>query len=88
MVAECLDTDLPQDQARVASELMGQGAGEERGAPAGQPSDSGADQFSYTLDLTRGASSRTFSWSERDVPERARPLLATLGGMSKPSRGR
>ena len=91
LAAECTGADLPEDQAQVASDLIAAGqAGGERAkaepspAPCGGP---GVDQFTYTVRITRGARGRTFNWSEGTVPDSARPLLATLGGLSEPRRG-
>lgn len=85
MAADCLGADLPDDQAQVASDLLGEPNLE---APPTQLPGPGADQFTYTLLITQGTRSRTFSWSEGTVPDVARPLLATLGGLSAPSRVR
>ena len=93
LAAECAGADLPEDQAQVASDLIaapatgraGEGAkAEPSPAPYGGP---GVDQFTYTVRITRGARGRTFNWSEGTVPDLARPLLATLGGLSEPRRG-
>lgn len=46
----------------------------------------GADQFTYTVRVVRGARSRTLTWADTTVPEEARPLLATLGGLARPTR--
>ena len=87
MAAECLGADLPEDQARVASDLLGAsaeaGGGERASAPPPSP---GADQFSYTVRIRRGARSRTVTWSDSTVPDLARPLLSTLGALAQPTR--
>jgi hypothetical protein len=90
MAAECLGADLPQDQAQVASDLLAAPTNTPARARAkadtsAAPLRSGADQFSYTVRITQGARSRTFTWSEGTVPDHARPLLTTLGGFSQPS---
>jgi hypothetical protein len=94
MAADCLAADLPGEQAQVAADLLGEPtSAPARGAPAKHDaaparSGTGADQFTYTVRIMRGSRSRTFSWSEGTVPDLARPLLATLGGLSQPSRVR
>ena len=91
MAAGCLGADLPKDQAQVASDLLGEptsdhARGEAKpGTPSAPSSGPGADQFNYTVRITHGTRSRTFNWSEARVPDLARPLLATLGGLSEPS---
>lgn len=89
MAAECLGADLPEAQARLASDLLGASAeaegGERASAPTPPPSP-GADQFSYTVRISQGARSRTVEWSDSTVPELARPLLSTLGALAQPTR--
>ncbi|WP_406831989.1 protealysin inhibitor emfourin [Pedococcus sp. KACC 23699] len=87
MAAECLGADLPEDQARVATDLLGattEAEGGERASPP--PPGPGADQFSYTVRIRQGARSRTLTWSDSTVPELARPLLSTLGALAQPTR--
>ena len=93
MAAECLAADLPEDQARVAADLLGatdedQASGErdDGAAAAGSAPGPGADRFTYTVRVASGARSRTLSWSDSTVPEGARPLLATLAGLARPTR--
>ena len=95
MAAECVAADLPQDQAELAADLLGapddgEGAdatGDDVATPrSGQAP--GADQFTYTVRVVQGARSRTLRWVDTTVPEEARPLLATLGGLAKPTRNR
>jgi hypothetical protein len=98
MAAECLATDLPEEQARVAADLLGatdedqaraeRGAGAAGAGSAGALSapGPGADQFTYTVRVVSGDRSRTLSWSDSTVPDGARPLLATLAGLARPTR--
>jgi hypothetical protein len=95
MAADCLGADLPDDQAQLASDLLGEPSGSQpRGdearpeTPPSPSSGPGADQFTYTVRIVQGARRRTFNWTEGTVPDFARPLLATLGGLSEPSRVR
>ena len=101
LAAECLGADLPEEQAQVAAALLGgSGTGKEpagaRTSPAGAdedaapstPGPTGADQFTYTLRVVQGDRSRTVTWADTTVPEGARPLLATLGGLARPTRAR
>ncbi|WP_147066554.1 protealysin inhibitor emfourin [Terrabacter aerolatus] len=89
LVAECAGSDLPQDHARVARDLLdapadepGRGGTEREAAvvPAG------ADRFTYTVHITDGTRHRTLTWSEGAVPSAAEPLLASLGGLATPQR--
>jgi len=89
LVAECAEADLSGDQVQVASDLLsGSAGGHEAGTEQSASSRGvGADQFTYTLDISRGAHRRTLTWSEGGVPAPARSLLDTLGGLSEPHRG-
>lgn len=106
MAAECLGADLPEEQARVAADLLGAtddgqataattGTGDDGRAPAAPAGERatprsgpgpGADQFTYTVRVVQGGRSRTVTWADTTVPEEARPLLATLGGLASPRR--
>ncbi len=90
MAAECSGPDLPEGQLHVATDLLG-GASSTRapdkpkGAEDARPDAAlGADQFTYTVHLSRGRRHRTFQWSDGNVPDGVRPLLATLGGLAEP----
>ena len=103
MAAECLAADLPEDQAKVAADLLA--AADDGRATGGTAADAqvpdatgddaatprsgqgpGADQFTYTVRVVRGGRSRTVTWADTTVPEGARPLLATLGSLARPTR--
>lgn len=91
LVAECAGSDLPEDHAQVARDLLDAPAGAaERGGPGTVPSSArslpGADRFTYTVHISEGTRHRTFTWSEGTVPTSAEPLLTTLGGLAAPQR--
>ncbi|MFC8502505.1 protealysin inhibitor emfourin [Pedococcus sp. NPDC057267] len=103
LVAECLGADLPEDQAQVAAALLGGSgsgnapagpgaptstAGSVEGTAPPAPGPTGADQFTYTVHVVQGRRSRTVTWADTTVPDEARPLLATLGGLARPTRAR
>jgi hypothetical protein len=90
MTAECVGPDLPEGQLHVATDLV---RGAWNSAVPENPKDSedstpdagrGADQFTYTVHLSEGPRHRTFHWSDGNVPDAVRPLLATLGGLAEP----
>ena len=90
LTAECAGPDLPEDQFHVATDLVG---GTSDSAAPESPKDSkdstpdgarGADQFTYTVEVSQGSRHRTFHWSDGNVPDAVRPLLATLGGLAGP----
>ena len=91
--AQCRGADLPEDQAQLASDLLI--ATDEAGMPSADAEDAvassagpgpGADQFTYRLEVVQGTRRRTVSWSDTTVPDAARPLLATLAGLARPTR--
>ena len=101
LAAECLGADLPEEQAQVAAGLLGgsdsgdapdpggarhRPAGEAGEAAPASPTPTGADQFTHTVRVEQGRRSRTVTWADTTVPVEARPLLATLGGLARPSR--
>lgn len=90
LVAECPGVDLPQDQVKVAFDLLAAPTSDRVGhdsSPASSPFTTGADQFTYTVHIVEGTRRRTFTWSEASVPNSVRPLLALLGARSKPGPG-
>ena len=93
--AQCRGADLPEDQAQLASDLLaatdeaGMPSADAEGAVASSPGPGpgpGADQFTYRLEVVQGTRRRTVSWSDTTVPDAARPLLATLAGLARPTR--
>jgi hypothetical protein len=91
--AQCRGADLPEDQAQLAADLLA--APEEAGMPSADAEGAvasstgpgpGADQFTHRLEVVQGARRRTVSWSDTTIPDAARPLLATLAGLARPTR--
>ena len=80
MVARVDVRDLPVEQAQLVTELIGGDSPAAASAPVG-----GADRFSYELRLDDGDRTRTFNWDETQVPDRLRPLLASLTGQASPA---
>ena len=81
MVARVDARDLPVEQAQLVTELIG---GDSPPAAASAPV-GGADRFNYELRLADGDRTRTFNWDETQVPDRLRPLLASLTGKASPA---
>jgi len=82
LVAEALADELPGEQADAAAQLLSGPA-----PPASAQNPPGmADQFSYQLHLDDGERQRTFQWAGQEVPDEARPLLATLNRRAAPAR--
>lgn len=90
LAAECAGPDLPEDQFRVATDLL---SGASKAEVPVNPEDSkdarpyagpGADQFTYTVRLSHNQRHRTFHWSDGNVPDVVKPLLTTLGGLAEP----
>lgn len=81
LVAELHSGELSAEDAAVVRNLVAR-------PPAAKPRSTSprSDQFEHRLTLTDGTSQRTFQWSERDVPDEARALLATLGRRAEPTR--
>jgi hypothetical protein len=91
LVAECAGTDLPEDQVRVANDLLAGPSGSALPGVAGDAGEyaaSGADRFTYTVRIVRGREVRTFRWSDGTVPEAVTPLLTTLRGLAQPRAAR
>ena len=90
LVAACPGADLPEDQVKVALDLLGAPTSDRGGhdsSTASSPFPTGADQFTYTVHIVDGTRGRTFTWSEASVPDSVRPLLALLGARSQPGPG-
>jgi Emfourin len=81
MVATADTEDLPADQQDVVSRLLTEDL---RGSGVSPPS--GADQFSYQLEIQHGDRTVRRHWQEPEVNEIVRPLLASLTRQAKPAR--
>ena len=81
MTAEALAHELPDEQAKLARNMMDATPA----ATAGPRPPGGADQFSYHLRLDDGARQRAYQWSEQEVPDEVRPLLAELNRRAHPA---
>lgn len=73
--------DLPADQAEVVAGLLS----DDPAPSAPAPPPPGADRFAYELRLDDGQRARTIHWDEPEVPEAARPLLASLVRRARPT---
>ena len=81
MTATVDASELPTEQAETLSQLV---AKPPVGAKA-SPAHGAADQFSYEVTLRDGQQTRTLHWSEADVPDDVRPVLASLTRRAKPA---
>jgi hypothetical protein len=81
MVATVDTAELPAEQQEVVSQLLTEDL---RGPGASRPG--GADQFSYQLEIRQGDRTVRRQWSEPEVHEAVRPLLASLTSQARPSR--
>ena len=81
LVADLRSGELSAEDAAVVRNLLVR-------PPVAKPESNSprSDQFDHRLTLTDGTSRRTFQWSEREVPDGARSLLATLGRRAEPTR--
>ena len=81
LTADADTHELPDEQAKIAAELMNPD-----NSPAPPTSTGGPpDTFSYALSVTDGEHSTTHHWSESDVPDTVRPLLAHLSRRAQPA---
>ena len=81
MTATVDASELPAEQAEMLTRLMTHG----HVAPAAGGAPGAADQFSYDVTLHDGQRSRTLHWTEADVPEEVKPVLASLTVRAKPA---
>ncbi len=81
MTATVDASELPTEQADTLTQLMAQRhvAPEAGGAPGA------ADQFSYDMTLHDGQRTRKLHWTEADVPDEVKPILASLTLRAKPA---
>jgi hypothetical protein len=81
LVAELHSGDLTADDAAVVRNLLAR-------PPAAKPASSAPrpDQFDHELTLAHGSSRQAFHWSDGEVPDEARPLLAALRRRAEPTR--
>lgn len=91
MASEAGEPDLPDNVVLIAAGLLGgsseigtRSAGPEEEAAGGPFPAPGPDQFTYTLEVSRGRERQTFHWSDATMPEEVRPLLDTLARRSEP----
>jgi hypothetical protein len=81
MTATVDASELPTEQAAMLAQLMTHGhVTQEAGAAHGA-----ADQFSYDVTLHDGQRTRTLHWTEADIPEEVKPVLASLTVRAKPA---
>ena len=74
-------SELPAEQAETLTQLVAQRPVAAKASPA----PGAADQFSYEMTLRDGRRTRTLQWSEADVPDNVRPILASLTRRAKPA---
>lgn len=82
MVAQLRSGELTDDDAAAARSMLARAPAAAGTAPPGRP-----DRFDHELELDDGASRRTFHWSDNEIPDEARALVATLGRRAEPTRG-
>jgi hypothetical protein len=92
MAAEASGPELPDDVALIAAGLLDNatGSGTHPASPAEEAKSRslpgpGADQFTYTLEVSRGGEHQTFDWSDTTMPDKVRPLIAFLAQLSHPT---
>ncbi|MFE3293066.1 protealysin inhibitor emfourin [Rhodococcus sp. NPDC059234] len=73
--------DLPLDQQQRVTALMTDPDGDTSSAGVGGV----PDRFSYELAVSDGDRTWTHHWTESQVPEAVRPLLAALGDRAHPA---
>lgn len=88
LAADTTAEDLPAEQAALADRMIAgdpsaPGGDAVPGSNAGSPR---ADGFDYELQLEDGDRSRTFHWSDTDVPASVRPLLDAMHARATPVR--
>ena len=81
MVAELHSGELSAQDAAVVRSLLAHPPAAKAGSNAGR-----SDQFDHRLTLTDGDSERNLHWSDAEVPDEARSLIATLGRRAEPTR--
>lgn len=81
MVAELHSGDLNDADAAAVRALLADPPAAKAAPKSGRP-----DQFDHQLTLTDGTSRRAFHWSDGEVPDEARSLLATLRQRAEPTR--
>ena len=85
LAAEVHGDELRSEHATAVAELLAHGVGSpQRTTPPGVP----ADQFSHELHVDDGTHERTFHWTDAEVPESLRPLIAELNHRATPVRHR
>ncbi|WP_423184508.1 protealysin inhibitor emfourin [Arthrobacter sp. NyZ413] len=85
MAAEAAEPDLPDDVLTIAAELLGGSSGV--GTPSTAEPDkapAAPDQFTHTVQISRGGERRSFHWSDATMPEVVRPLVETLARRAEP----
>lgn len=88
LAADGTAEELPDEQAALADRMLAgdpsaDGGGVMAGSKAGSTR---ADGFEYELRIEDGDHSRTFHWSDTDVPASVRPLLDAMQARSTPVR--
>jgi hypothetical protein len=82
MTATVEASELPTEQAEMLTQLMTK----RPDAPAAGAAAPGAtDQFSYDVTLRDGQRTRTLHWTEAEVPDEVKPVLASLTVRAKPA---
>ena len=71
--------DLRPEHVDLLSTLLSS----DQADPAGRPP--GPDQFSYQLTVRQGGRTRTFQWTDAQVPDQLRPVLASLAARAQPA---
>ena len=81
MTATVDASELPTEQAEVLTQMVAQPPVAAKPSPA----HGAADQFSYEVTLRDGQRTRTLHWTEADVPNEVRPILASLTQRARPA---
>lgn len=88
LAADTTAQGLPPDQAALVDRMLVGGPSEPGADAAGRSSvgPPAADGFDYELQVDDGDRSRTFHWSDTDVPDSVRPLLDAMRARATPVR--
>ena len=81
MTATVDASELPTEQVETLTELVAQPPV----AAKATATHGAADHFSYEMTLRDGQRTRTLHWTDSDVPDDVRPILASLTRRAKPA---
>jgi len=82
LAADVDGSQLSDADGRLAGQLLTEPAAfRASGAPVPPGA---ADLTEHRLEVSEGRRSQSFRWTDLDVPDAVRPLLATLRGLAKP----